>query len=98
MRVVLAALILVFTIVPASTGLLAQWPALMPPGVPKTADGKPDLNAPAPKAPDGKPDLSGVWETIPTRGGSVFGNIGSGITGGAPYQDWAAEQIGRAHV
>jgi hypothetical protein len=31
------------------------------PGTPRTADGKPNLTAPAPRALDGKPDLSGVW-------------------------------------
>ena len=30
-------------------------------GIPRTADGKPDLAAPAPKSADGKPDFSGVW-------------------------------------
>src|SRR5215471_20608608 len=32
--------------------------------IPRTADGKPDLSAPAPRAPDGKPDLSGLWTKI----------------------------------
>jgi len=46
--------------------LLAQWPSFAnSPNVPKTADGKVDLKAPAPRAADGKPDLSGVWETAP---------------------------------
>src|SRR5579871_6487141 len=45
----------------APAGLLAQWPPYPTAGVPKTADGKPDLNGPAPRMPDGKPDLSGVW-------------------------------------
>ena len=44
------------------TRLFGQWPAYPTAGVPKTADGKPDLTAPAPKTPDGKPDLSGVWQ------------------------------------
>ena len=39
----------------------AQWLDLKTPGIPRTADGKPDLTAPAPRAPDGKPDLSGLW-------------------------------------
>ncbi len=41
--------------------LLAQWPSYATKGVPKTADGKPNLEAPAPKTADGKPDLSGIW-------------------------------------
>ena len=44
--------------------LLAQWPRYTVPGVPRTADGGPDLNAPAPRGPDGKPDLSGIWENF----------------------------------
>jgi hypothetical protein len=51
-----------------SVPLMAQWPRYQTPGVPKTADGKPDLNAPAPRTADGKPDLSGVWETAPCTG------------------------------
>src|SRR5579884_2678794 len=47
---------------------LAQWPDY-PTGVPKTADGKPDLNAPPPRTADGKPDLSGLWGLAPARGG-----------------------------
>jgi hypothetical protein len=31
-------------------------------GVPRTADGKPDLGAACPRSADGKQDLSGVWE------------------------------------
>ena len=30
-------------------------------GIPRTADGKPNLAAPAPRTPDGKPDFSGLW-------------------------------------
>ena len=39
----------------------AQWLNYPAPGIPRTTDGKPNLNAPAPRMPDGKPDLSGVW-------------------------------------
>src|SRR5690349_5412064 len=39
----------------------AQWLTTKTPGIPRTADGKPDLAAPAPQAPDGRPDLSGIW-------------------------------------
>ena len=39
----------------------AQWLNFSTPGVPRTADGKPNLSAPAPRTADGKPDLSGVW-------------------------------------
>ena len=41
--------------------LFAQWPNFKTPGIPRTADGKPNLTAPAPRTPDGHPDLSGLW-------------------------------------
>jgi CheY-like chemotaxis protein len=41
--------------------LYAQWLNLPTPGIPRTADGKPNLTAPAPRTADGKPDLSGMW-------------------------------------
>ena len=42
--------------------LCAQWLNLPTPGIPRTANGKPNLTAPAPRTPDGKPDLSGMWQ------------------------------------
>jgi hypothetical protein len=51
------ALAIVFTL-PA----LAQWLGVPTPGIPRTADGKPNLTAPLPRMPDGKPDLSGLWQ------------------------------------
>ena len=47
-------------LVPISLG--AQWLDFRTPGIPRTADGKPNLNAPAPRTADGKPDLSGMWQ------------------------------------
>jgi hypothetical protein len=44
-----------------TTGAEAQWRKQPTPGIPRTPDGKADLNAPAPRTVDGKPDLSGVW-------------------------------------
>lgn len=45
--------------VPALT--FGQWLHYPTPDVPRTADGKPNLTAPAPRLPDGKPDFSGIW-------------------------------------
>jgi hypothetical protein len=39
----------------------AQWIDHPTPGIPRTADGTPNLTAPAPRTADGKPDLSGLW-------------------------------------
>ena len=39
----------------------AQWLEVPVPGTPRTADGKPNLKAPAPRTADGKLDLSGLW-------------------------------------
>src|ERR1051326_1362581 len=49
----------------ASALLLApgQWLNYPTPGIPRGADGKPNLSAKAPRASNGKPDLSGVWRT-----------------------------------
>jgi hypothetical protein len=48
----------------ASAPLAAQWLNQPTRGLPRTADGKPNLAAPAPRAADGKPDLSGLWNKI----------------------------------
>ena len=59
MRLALILLLLTAWASPA----VAQWISYPTPGTPRTADGKPNLTAPAPRTPDGKPDLSGVWLT-----------------------------------
>jgi hypothetical protein len=48
----------------AAPGLFAQWPNYPTAGIPKTADGKPDLTGPAPRTPDGKADFSGIWRFV----------------------------------
>ena len=58
-----ASLVAVVTVL-LSAPLAAQWLTQPTPGIPRTADGKPNLAAPAPRTPDGKPDLSGVWTKI----------------------------------
>jgi hypothetical protein len=81
----------------------SQWVKVPDPTVPRTADGEPDLGAPAPRTPDGKTDLSGVWlaDTDPDAAPiSVehmplplyFVNIAADMPFEAvPYQPWAAE-------
>jgi hypothetical protein len=57
----------------AATRLDAQWVHYPTAGVPRKADGKVDVSAPAPRMADGKPDFSGVWMTgepnMPRTGG-----------------------------
>ena len=44
-----------------TSGVQAQWIGYPTPGIPRLADGKPNLSAPAPRTSDGRPDLSGLW-------------------------------------
>jgi hypothetical protein len=70
MRATIIAVLAVLMLVPPS--LRAQWVDTPTPGVPRLADGKPDLNAAAPRASDGKPDLSGVWRASNASGKYVL--------------------------
>lgn len=65
----------------------AQWLTFPTPAVPRLADGKPNLAAPAPKQADGKPDLSGVWMV----GFGYTGNMAKDLKPGElVMQPWAA--------
>jgi hypothetical protein len=52
--------IAVLILFPAS--VFAQWTNFKTPGIPRTADGRPNLSAPAPRTAGGKPDLTGIWQ------------------------------------
>jgi hypothetical protein len=49
----------------------AQWLNYPTPGIPRTADGKPNLSAPAPRTADGKPDLTGLWRPRQSAAGET---------------------------
>jgi hypothetical protein len=67
----------------------AQWPDYKEAGVPRTADGKVKMDAPAPRTADGKTDFSGVWG-LAFRGGGAGGRGGGrGGRGGPPAADAA---------
>ena len=67
----------------------AQWLKDKTPGIPRTADGKPDYAAPAPTTADGTPDLSGIWRVDP---GGYSDNIASDLKPGEVLP-WAAALV-----
>jgi len=87
----------------------AQWLKYPTPGVPRTANGKPNLSAPTPRNADGKPDFSGIWltdspcarsqdpESLTCGNELPMGregiNMGAGLPGGLPYQPWLAALV-----
>jgi hypothetical protein len=54
-------LVTVAALAALATPVAAQWLNYPTPGIPRTADGTPNLKAPAPRTAEGKPDLTGVW-------------------------------------
>ncbi len=83
-RIILASVL--FAAVPAS----AQWFHVTTPGIPRTADGKPNLTAPAPRGPDGKPLLNGIWQ----MNGKYLQNIAADMKPeDVPYQPWAKQLV-----
>ena len=90
-------LVLSAAVAPAS----AQWAPYLPPSVPLTENGEPDLDAPAPRTPDGKPDLTGVWQGVrgsQTSGSDAppiagFGDVAQNMEGGLPLRPEAARLL-----
>jgi len=69
--------------------IAAQWLTLPTRGIPRTADGKPNLSAPAPRASDGKPDLSGLWTKVSPK---YSRNIAADLKP-EDIQPWARELV-----
>lgn len=84
-----------------SISAFGQWIHVLSPGIPRTPDGKPDLNAAAPRLADGKPDLSGIWVRVASPGNPGGPNFGNTVTyymfpgEDVPLQPWAAELLHR---
>ena len=85
----------------AAAPAAAQWVGYPTAGVPRQADGKVDMAAPAPRMANGKPDFSGIWisdrtergeetisdaSTLPS--GRHMQNMGVDMPEGLPYQPW----------
>jgi len=84
--------VLVLTFVCATaTAASAQWITIPLAGTPRTADGKPNLNAPAPRTADGKPDLSGIWRADSMKYNDNL--LPDGVE--APMLPWAAAEYKR---
>src|SRR5688500_3147069 len=67
---------------------LPGWVRHPTPGIPRLADGKPNLAPPPPRTPDGKPGLSGLWRPAAI----LIGDISLGMKGTpVPFQPWAEE-------
>jgi len=86
-----------------SVPVAAQWLNYPTPGLPRTADGKPDLTAPAPRAADGQPDLSGIWTKVTANALDYFYDLAKDLPPGevvmTPWADAIARQReARSHV
>lgn len=66
----------------------AQW-NVPTSGIPRTADGKPNLTAPAPRLADGRLDIGGIWEPVDNH---LVMDIASDLKpGSVPFQTWAEQ-------
>ena len=74
--------------------LSAQWLKYPAAGIPRLADGKPNLAAPAPKTRDGKPDFSGTWVFDESKKDQYHGqNLDKVVKGGLPYKPGVGEMM-----
>lgn len=91
----------------SSGSALAQWLDYPTPGIPRLANGEPNLAAPAPRTAEGRPDFSGMWfANVPARDyckepdciqeermAREQINLGINLPDGLPYTEWSKEQM-----
>ncbi|HZI78710.1 MAG TPA: hypothetical protein VFD69_04335 [Vicinamibacterales bacterium] len=97
------ALLLSLALLTCHSALSAQWLTHPTPGIPRLADGKPNLKAATPRTADGRPDLSGIWYLhfegcgrfgcADYQAGPEFFDFGATLPGGLPYLPWAAALV-----
>jgi hypothetical protein len=96
-----AAVAVAFASLLLSAPAAAQWVGYPTAAVPRTADNRVDMTAPAPRLANGKPDFSGIWisdrtepgqetisDTSSLPSGRHMANMGVDFEGGLPYQPW----------
>ena len=88
-----ALLLVSLAVQPAS----AQWLNYPTPGIPRTPDGKPKLDAPTPRLPNGTPNITGMWGDECMNGSDCFANksmffdIMRGLPESVAMTSWATE-------
>ena len=84
-------MLIAFTLTLTAAHAGGQWLDHPTAGIPRTADGVPDLSAPAPRTAEGRPDLSGIWGPEFVRGVPKYLlNIAVDLEPeGVPFQEWA---------
>lgn len=99
--------VVIVTFLALSPVAQAQWLGYPTPGIPRLADGKPNLAARAPRTKDGKPDFSGIWfANVPAKDYCKEAdciqeermareqiNLGIRMKDGLPYSEWSKEQM-----
>src|SRR5678815_3198306 len=71
----------------AGASVSAQYLKYRDPKTPRSADGSPNMTAPALRLPDGKPDLGGLWNATDGR---FLTNLSKRAGVEPPFTPWAA--------